>query len=141
MGIQSLKAAFINGEYRAVTKGETDGVPEGVGLELLRQIRDGNIDRIKQRVLDSVGKQTYDETLKFAANSLLCEWAYVVDFDRNTFEVFEGCNRDQLDDSERFKFLEGATVDKEYKAVKLAARFPLDNLPSDKQFEAFFKEE
>lgn len=141
MGIQSLKCAFINGEYRAVIKGQTDGVPEGVGLEILRVIRDNNLGRIKDRMLIPVEKQTFDDTLKFAANSLLCEWAYVVDFDRNTFEVFEGCNRDQLDDSERFKFLEGATVDKEYQPVKLAARFPLDNLPSDKQFEAFFKEE
>lgn len=138
MGIQSLKAAFINGEYRAIRKEATDGVPEGVGLELLRVLRVDNLDRLKQRVLESEG---YRDGIEFAANSLLCEWAYVVDFDRNTFEVFQGFNRDQLDDSERFKFLEGATVDKEYKAVKLAARFPLDNLPSDKQFEAFFKEE
>lgn len=141
MGIQSLRCVVLDGEYKVAIRNTNDGVPEGMGLKVLKAIRESNYDDYVTRFSSITPTEEDAADLKFAANSLLCEWAYVVDLDRNTFEVFQGFNRDQLDDSERFKFLDGITVDSEYKAVKLAARFPLDNLPSDKQFEAFFKEE
>ena len=40
--------------------------------------------------------------LDFAQDSLFCEWAYVIDFDTNTFEVFKGFNRTPLTEGERF---------------------------------------
>lgn len=43
-----------------------------------------------QNASDPVPVNVYKE---FAADSLFCEYAYVVDFDKGTFEVFKGFNR------------------------------------------------
>ncbi|KAN0076648.1 hypothetical protein V8E54_006790, partial [Elaphomyces granulatus] len=35
------------------------------------------------------------QTLDFANDSMFCQWAYVIDLDQNTFEVFEGYEQKQ----------------------------------------------
>ena len=78
--------------------------------------------------------------VEFAADSLFCEWAYVIDFDKSTFEVFKGFNRTPLAEGERFF---GATCNQahrtdEYQPVKLAAQWTLDALPDENAFLATF---
>lgn len=46
-----------------------------------------------------------NKDLEFAGASLYCEWAYVLDFDANTFEVYKGFNKEPLAPTERFAFL------------------------------------
>lgn len=73
--------------------------------------------------------------INFAADSLMCEWAYVVDLDKNSFEIFKGFNTaDPLKEGDRFY---GFTVDnsnKEYFPVKLVAEYPLSDLPDEDTF-------
>lgn len=69
----------------------------------------------------------------FAADSLMCEWAYVVDLDRDTLEVYTGFNKSPLPSDERFAALEPARDD-EYYPIKLVKTFPLSDLPSTVQF-------
>lgn len=69
----------------------------------------------------------------FAADSLFCEWAYVVDFDKNTFEVFEGYNQEPLSENERFYGLKTEEGSK-YHPVKHKHTFQLNNLPSVEEF-------
>jgi hypothetical protein len=72
----------------------------------------------------------------FAADSLFCEWAYVIDLDKRTFEVFKGFNTKKLAKTERFaKLKEG----KEYKPVKHIKTFSLDALPTEEEFLKTFK--
>lgn len=77
--------------------------------------------------------------LEFAADSLFCEYAYVIDLDNNTFECYKGFNQTPLDETERFKFLE-ETVEQpahrsdRYYPVKFVAAFDLNNLPTSDDF-------
>lgn len=76
-------------------------------------------------------------SIDFVGDSLFCEWAYVVDFDANTFEVFQGFQKSPLNKSDRFhaykqKFKRG---EDKYYPVRLQALWYLDNLPEVKGFE------
>lgn len=100
------------------------------GAEILTMIQN---DRITSNCLE--------DCLTFAADSLFCEWAYVVDFDKRTFEVYEGFNRTPLTEKDRFFFLREHEDGDRYHGVKLAWAFDLDNLPTDEAFVETFKTE
>jgi len=70
-------------------------------------------------------------SLYFAAESLYCEWLYVIDFDKNTFEIFKGFNEDPLHQDERFYNLTNSILAKKKQyPVKLAIAYGLENLPT-----------
>lgn len=79
---------------------------------------------------------------EFAADSVFCEWAYVIDLDKGTFEVYEGFNKEPLTETDRFYPLQVANKEQgEYYPVKLLALFDINNLPSEADFLAIDKEE
>ncbi len=71
---------------------------------------------------------------EFAADSLFCEWAYVVDFDKNTFEVFEGFNHTPLAEDERFYGVTCDDANKDYHPVRHRMTYPIDSLPTNEEF-------
>lgn len=71
--------------------------------------------------------------LSFAADSLFCEWCYVVDFDKNTFEVYEGFVK-EAHTGERFSDIQSEKTGREYYPVKLVKTYDLNNLPSQEEF-------
>jgi len=75
--------------------------------------------------------------IDFAGDSLFCEFAYVVDLDNDTFEVFEGFNKTPLNEDERFFSFKGKgniNSESEYEPVSLYQKFDLNNLPTDEEF-------
>lgn len=72
----------------------------------------------------------------FAHDSLFCEWAYVVDLDRNMFQVYRGFNHDKSADAGAFANVprnadaEIARPDNEYYSVALVAEYSFDDLPT-----------
>lgn len=74
--------------------------------------------------------------MEFVSDSPFCEWAYVIDLDKNTFEVFQGFNTKPLSKSERFASfpVEKNHSGDQYYPVRLLIKFNLDKLPEEKAF-------
>lgn len=76
--------------------------------------------------------------LAFAAESLFCEWAWVIDLDAGTFEGYEGFNESrELTEEDRFYFLRDKESDG-YHGVVLAGKWSLDALPTPEEFLDYF---
>ena len=76
----------------------------------------------------------YPEGQDFSQDSLFCEWAYVIDFDKNTFEVYRGFNETPLDESERFYTAGQKEDDNGLYPVRMIKAFDLSALPSEDEF-------
>jgi hypothetical protein len=134
------KSRFITKEEHELLW-ETAGAKPGakfVGMDVSDKFKKANpqLDRdMGADVLAYIQQQPDEIALKdsisFAGESLFCEWAYAIDFDKGTFEAFKGFNKTPLDKTERFYDFKGSD---EYQPVKLAASWPLDDLPDKDAF-------
>lgn len=91
---------------------------------------------VLQFVQDSDGTQLLDRRA-FASESLFCEWAYVIDLDTNTLEVYKGFNTTGRPAEGRFKDFplekkyEGQS---QYYPISLVKTYQLAELPTDEEF-------
>jgi hypothetical protein len=69
----------------------------------------------------------------FAGDSLFCEWAYVIDFDKNQFELYRGFNLVPLETEDRF-FGTKREPKSKYYPVKLVTYWSFDELPTKPEF-------
>lgn len=76
----------------------------------------------------------------FAGDSLSNEWTYVIDLDKNTFEIYSGFNKQPVPEGERFAHLKDAyqASSSIYYAVKHEKTYSLLELPTYEQFIANF---
>lgn len=66
-----------------------------------RDMGAGILDYIQQ-----TWKPELFNSIDFAADSLFCEWAWMLDLDKKELVVFRGFNKEPLKDGEPFKFLD-----------------------------------
>lgn len=94
---------------------------------------------ILQLIWDAKGPVlTRDET-DFVADSLMCEWAYVIDLDKQTFEVYRGFNTKPVPAGERFAGMKPHSDEPSYSGnryypVRLARSWSFAELPTKKAF-------
>lgn len=75
----------------------------------------------------------------FPSDSLFAEWGYVIDLDTETFEVYQGFQREPHDRG-RFAEREGRdSFTGRYYPVALVASWPLADLPDEETFLATFR--
>lgn len=104
--------------------------------QLQRDMGYGIIDHL----IDSAPGQELANNINFVADSLFCEYAYVVDLDTNTFEVYRGFNQQPLAETERFASFfseegqEHRNPNDLYHPVRLWRTFDLNNLPEEEAF-------
>lgn len=67
----------------------------------------------------------------FAAESLFCEWGYVIDLDNSVLEVYRGFNKEPVPAGERFADL---AKDGDYYPIRLAKVYKFDELPENDVF-------
>jgi hypothetical protein len=141
---QVAKCNFISPEEvkRRWVECGADPNSEWVGIDIAAKFKSkypGLSRDTGSDILNMVYKgETYElqNSLDFVNDSLWCEWAYVIDLDKNTFEVYEGFNQKPLDENERF-FNDGALTVKNtgsYYPVRLIKSYPLDDLPTKAKF-------
>ena len=90
-------------------------------------------------LIDDDEEITIEDYIPFAADSLMCEWGYILDFTTNAFEVYKGFNQETLSPVDRFYYMQDNEVymkdnNPKYKPIKLAASFNLDKLPTEQIF-------
>lgn len=115
----------VNALYRSSKTNDLNAL-EG-GYKVIPYIIDGTVTG----VVDSY---------QFAAQSLWCEWCYVIDYDANTFEVYKGFNKHKLAPNERFYDLEEyRDTSTPFHPVKFLCKFELSNLLENKNSYKFVK--
>lgn len=67
----------------------------------------------------------------FAGDSLMCEWAYVIDLDTDTLEVYKGFNKEPVPSGERFADFPKEKDTSDYYPIRLARIFKLSELRPD----------
>lgn len=108
--------------------------------------RDSNLSDVFHEHLKSNDKMIYTKNgIDFVNDSLFCEYAYVVDFDKNTFEVYRGFTTEPIDKSERFyKENEEALPghdETQYYPVRHWHTWSLNDLPNENDFIEALNEE
>jgi hypothetical protein len=92
---------------------------------------DRNIGRkILDVIITTQGVVELDDSSAFAHDSLYCEWAYVVDFDRKVFEVYKGINKNQNANFGVFVNVPKTNESVGYTTVALMKSYPLNELPT-----------
>ncbi|TKX19474.1 hypothetical protein C1H76_8323 [Elsinoe australis] len=81
---------------------------------------------ILQYVADAQDPVPIQLALEFIADTIFCEWAYVVDADEGSFEVYSS--------SERYSWLDSGRFAQFETRPSLLAKWGLDNLPNEAVF-------
>lgn len=118
---------------RFITDDELEAIDDDTWLQTHNQLSRDHGAKILNLV--DAGVTDLRNQLAFVCDGLMCEWVYVIDFDKNAFEVFEGFNKTEIKEGEG-RFYSGQFGEQEdgYHPVKRIKWYSLDNLPNEEQF-------
>lgn len=101
-----------------------------------------------QYIFDSEDEIHLVNSVAFAGDSLYCEWVYLLDLDKKTFNVYKGFVEVESESAELFMKYKLPPKKKnpnyavtDYYPVKLVASYGLESLPETEDFVERFKEE
>ena len=114
-------------------------IEEGVFFADHPHLSRDNGYKILELITNANGLKLCSDT-RFVANSLFCEWAYVIDLDKNKFEVYKGFNKKILPNNARFKNMEHLSENRYY-PVKKVIQFELNELPLTEAERELFSDE
>jgi hypothetical protein len=81
---------------------------------------------ILELILNAKAEVPLTNSIEFAGDSLFCEWAYIIDLDKEALEVYKGFNKTSLEPEERFAYLKG---EDKYYPIRHLISFSLNDLP------------
>jgi hypothetical protein len=119
---------YLNNEQSDLYNEKYKFLNRSIGSDILEMVYDEEYNK----------PMLLNNSITFSGDSLFCEWAYVIDLDKNLFEVYEGFNKNELNENDRF--FKYTIENEEYRPIKLKKEFPLNVLPSDEEFLTYFKE-
>lgn len=91
--------------------------------------------KILQLIMNSPPGIKLKNSIEFAADSLFCEFAYVIDLDKNVLEVYKGWNKKPLPKNARFVDAKEEGSPQGYYPIRKKASWPLDALPTQAEME------
>jgi hypothetical protein len=155
MGSRHLICIYYKGQFVVAQYVHYGAPPDESGVGILEFLRHpGNIENLRRGIefVDEILEEEADEygieildfvasagatdpvrvanALEFANAGALCEWAYVVDLDRSTFEVFEDSAQKKYAGSTRFANVGGP----EDTVPRFVRSFDFSNLPTPEEF-------
>lgn len=104
--------------------------------EEYKQLKKINNERTSAMFLNNIlslegNTITAKNDIKYAYDSLRCDWGYLINFDNNKLEVYKGKNFECLTEKDRFY---GDKQENGFYGIKLVNSFDLSNLPSYQDF-------
>jgi len=158
MGTRNLTAVVMNDKYVVAQYGQWDGYIEGQGYVVSDFLMAYDLDKFKEKLLKVEFTEDYGAAkfnrddgstilkkiaegksnilineLDFAADSLFCEYAYVLNMDTNELEVFTGFNKCELNKGERFySMTEKVEAHSDYQPIKFLFKLPFSECTREK---------
>lgn len=117
----SAKSDLVSIEASDLFNAKYPFLHRNMGGAILEAIQNGEVDIL-------------DNDTEFAKDSLFCEWGYVVDLDKETFEVYRGYNKEPLSKDARFYSKDQPEEPPKYYPIKISQTYKLCNLPSNETF-------
>jgi hypothetical protein len=90
--------------------------------------------KILELIWNAAAEVPLSNAISFAGESLFCEWAYVIDLDKDTLEAFHGFNHKPLAPTERFANAPRNGSAPEYYPIRHLMTWNLHELPTTAEF-------